>query len=231
MSANAQKTPFVSTQSRFAEGKARDALQKTGKSLPCSVVKVSGAIITVRFEVQSGFTLPNVTVPLFGPEYIRYPIQPGDKGLVFAADAYLGGMSGLGGGVADLATRANLTSLVFFPMGNKFWSTVDPNSVTVYGPNGVVLRDTGSNSQIILTPSGIIVTGQNSVLIKCGQCSIQMTPTTITITDSIAHTSPATMNAAWNALTTWLNSHTHGDAQGGSTSAPLGAFNGSNVAP
>lgn len=160
---NVQKTPLTKSLNQFAKAKIQDAIQTTGRALPCSVVSVTGAIVKVKFEVQSGFTLPQVTVPLFGPEYIRYPIQPGDKGVVFAADAYLGGMSGLGGGVADLTPRNNLAALVFFPIGNKNWSVVDPQSVTVYGPNGVVIRDMGSAVTLTLTPGGIAIKGNVSI--------------------------------------------------------------------
>lgn len=228
---NSQKTPISKSLNLFAAKKAQDALQLTGKALPCSVVSVSGAIVTVKFEVQSSYTLPNVTMPLFGPEYIRYPIQKGDKGFTVSADAYLGGMSDLGGGTATMARRGNLSALVFIPIGSKKWTPVDPNAVTIYGPNGVVMRDTNSKSTIILLPAGIAVTGQNYVNIICGQCSIKMTPTQMTITDPVANTSPATMNAAWNALTTWLNTHTHPDPQGGTTGAPSSPYTGGNVAP
>lgn len=157
MADNSQKTPFALTMNRFASGKAQDAIQGLGKALPCSVVSVSGAIVTVKFEVQSEFTLPNVKMPLFGPEYIRYPIQAGCKGVAFPADASLAGMSGLGGGVADLTAPANLSALVFFPIGNANWSSVDPNAVTVYGPNGVVLKDTGGGTTVTLTGGGIVI--------------------------------------------------------------------------
>lgn len=156
---NAQKTPYVESANALATKKALDALQGLGHELPCSVVKAVGAIVTVKFEVQSGFTLPNVTVPLFGPEYIRYPIQAGDKGVVFASDAYLGGMSGLGGGVAGMAAPGNLSALVFFPIGNTKWFTVDPGAVVIYGPNGVVLQDSGKKVTFTLTPSGIAIKG------------------------------------------------------------------------
>src|ERR1700743_7474 len=123
MTDNAQKTPFQRSMNRFAEQKALSAIQITGKSLPASVVAVDGSIVTVKFEIQantsnSPFTLPNVTCPLAGPECIRYPTQSGAKGMVVSADAYLGGMSGLGGGVASLGLQANLSALVFFPFGN-----------------------------------------------------------------------------------------------------------------
>lgn len=231
MADNALKTPLTKSLPQLAERTALQAIRRTGRALPCSVTKVSGAIVTVKFEVQSGFTLNPVTMPLFGPEYIRYPIQKGDKGFTVPSDVYLGGVSGLGGGTADMSQRGNLSTLVFLPIGSKTWSEVDPNAVTIYGPNGAVMRDTNSRSTVILTPQGIIITGQNFVNIICGNCSIKMTPTQITITDPTAHTSPATMNAAWNALVAWLNAHVHSDPQGGTTGVPTDAFNGGNIAP
>jgi phage baseplate assembly protein gpV len=160
MSGNFQKTPFTDSMNRFAEGKAAAAIQLLGRELPCSVVSVNGAIVTVKFEIQSGvLTIPNVTVPLFGPEYIRYPIQPGDKGVVSSADAYLGGMSGLGGGTAELdQPPSNLSALWFMPIGNINWTKVDPQAVVIYGPNGVVIRDSASKSVITLTPSEVTIT-------------------------------------------------------------------------
>lgn len=163
MSNNSQKTPLAQSLNRFAEKKWNDAFQLTGKALPCSVVSVSGAIMTVKFEVNTTFTLPNVTIPLIGPEYIRYPIQKGDMGVVFPADARLSGVSGIGGGVADLSMPANLTALVFLPCSNMNWTTVDPQAVTIYGPNGVALRDTGSESKVVITPSGIAMTTSGSI--------------------------------------------------------------------
>ncbi|MEX3914895.1 hypothetical protein AB4Y43_01425 [Paraburkholderia sp. BR10872] len=233
------RIPLAPALNEFAAKSINDAFQMTGKGLPCSVVSVSGAIITVKFEVNSQFTLPNVTVPLFGPEYIRYPIQKGDKGAVVPFDAYLGGMSGLGGGVADLTQRANLSTLVFLPIGNKLWTSVDPNAVTIYGPNGVVLRDTGSNSIITLTPSSIAIVAPNQIQLKTGSTTMTLTPTGWSITgsngslsDGSHTTSVSLMNSTWAALLAWLDGHEHSNGNGGAntgvptTSAPTG-----NIAP
>lgn len=157
MSGNVQKTPIGISLNRVATAKAKDAIQVLGKSLPASVVSVRGSIVQVKFEVASDFTLPNVTIPLIGSEYVRPPIQPGCKGVVIAADAYLGGMSGIGGGVADLTPRANLTALIFSPIGNSGWTTVDGNAVVIYGPNGVVLKSQDGATTLTLTPGGIHV--------------------------------------------------------------------------
>lgn len=159
MSNNAQKTPLGLSLNRLATKRVLDAFQVAGQALPCSVTAVNNSIVTVKFEILSGFTLPSVTIPLVGAEYIRYPTQVGDKGVVFAADARLAGVSGIGGGVADLSTPANLTALVFLPVGNMNWTaTPDPQSVVLYGPNGVRLQDTGASSTVVLTPSGIAMT-------------------------------------------------------------------------
>ena len=208
MTGNVQKTPFGGYLNVFAETKIQQQLQLTGKALPCTVVAVSGAIITVNFQISSRFTLPQIQVPLFGPEYIRYPIQVGDKGCVFAADARLGAMTGLGGGVADLSAPGNLGALVFFPVGNKTWSAVDPNSVTIYGPNGVTLYDTGKNSSLTLTPNGIVMVGKNTITatvgnaeasiaaalisLSIGSISVQVTPAGIVLNGPVQINGPIT---------------------------------------
>ena len=163
MSDNSLKTPLGSALNAFTRNKIADAMQLAGRSLPCSVVEVDGQIVTVKFELNSPFTLPQVTMPIFGAEYIRFPTQVGDRGFVVPADAYLGGISGLGGGVADLSQRANLSTLVFFPIGQKNFTAVDPNAVVVYGPNGVVLRNTASDTVFTLTPSGLDITTTGTI--------------------------------------------------------------------
>lgn len=179
MSNNAQKTHYVQSINRFAEKKALDAIEVLGKSLPCHVVAVSGSIVTVKFDVNSVFTLPDVTCPMMGPEYIRYPTQVGDLGIVVSADYYIGGVSGLGGGVANLSLRANLSALVFIPIANtgkdttKNWPpTDDPNALVLYGPDGVIIRTIDKKS--------VITVGETSVVIKVGD------NTTVTVgTDSV----------------------------------------------
>lgn len=58
--------------------KIADAMQMAGKVLPASVVSRAGNMVTVSFLLRDiPFMLPQVTLPLFGPQYIRYPMQPG----------------------------------------------------------------------------------------------------------------------------------------------------------
>jgi hypothetical protein len=160
MANNAQKTPFQVSMNQFAAKKAANAIQNLGKSLPASVVSVDGSIVTVKFELtNTPFTLPNVTVPMFGPEYIRYPIRPGDKGTVVAVDARLGGQTGLGVGTASLAPAANLSTLFFMPLANKNWTVADsPDQVVIYGPDGALLRTIGGGSSLLVNNAGVQAT-------------------------------------------------------------------------
>jgi len=168
MADNAQKTPYGLSINRFARAKALDQIAQTGRSLPCQVVKVMGSIVQVAFQItaqpgQTPITIPNVTIPIIGFEYARPPIQVGCKGFTIAADAYLGGMSGIGGGTATTTQMGNLTALAFAPVSNSGWTTVDGNAYVIYGPNGVVLRDSGSAVVFTLTPSGIAITGNVTI--------------------------------------------------------------------
>lgn len=164
MANNAQKIPLQSALNRFAEKKVLSAIQQLGKALPCSVESIDPeftSCVTVKFELDSDpFTLPSVQVPVFGPEYIRYPLQVGDKGIVLSADARLGGISGLGSGTASLVAPANLTALFFMPIGNANWTApIDPDKLELYGKAGVILRTPTGTMSITVTQDNIILEG------------------------------------------------------------------------
>lgn len=154
-----QKTPLGQSLNRFAENKIASAINLMGKSLPCSVLSISGQIVTVKFEVQSGFTLPHVRVPVMTSEYIRLPIQIGCKGIVRPVDCMINNITGLGSNNApDLINPGNLSSLVFEPVANASWSTVPNNQTVIYGPNGVILANSNMTVKIDLTSTGVSVT-------------------------------------------------------------------------
>lgn len=176
-STNAQKTPFNATQNVFVQKKIADAIQVLGKALPAKVVSIAGSIVTVSFEVNAApFTLPQVTVPMEGCEFARPPIQAGTLGWVKSADARLGGVSGLGAGVANLTQPANLAALVFSPISNKNWSpTDDPNAYLLYGPNGFVFRNTDKDFSIVGSKSAasiIIKYGSAMLTVKDGEIDL-----------------------------------------------------------
>ncbi|MDE2104415.1 MAG: hypothetical protein KGL39_44665, partial [Patescibacteria group bacterium] len=102
---------------RNAIRRAQEAIQSTGNALPCHVVKVSGSIVTVAFDVNATpWTLPQVTIPKAESSWIRMPTQVGDKGVTMPADAYLGPTAGFSTGVSDLTQPGNLSALVFVPV-------------------------------------------------------------------------------------------------------------------
>lgn len=168
---NSQKTPLARSLNTFAERKISDAIQILGKALPCSVaaIPIAGVpIFEVKFEIQTDFTLPNVTVAMAGAEYIRFPIPVGCKGVVFPAATRLGGVNGLGSGVADLSTPANLSALTFFPLGNSEWTpSAFPNSLDLFGPEGVVVRNADGTILLKVTDDGVEITlpmGKNLII-------------------------------------------------------------------
>lgn len=178
---NAQKTPLVKTLGGAATRSALNEIKKRGRSLPGTVVSVDGQIVTINFEV-SGATIPQVTMPIYGAEYLRLPVQPKDLGAAFPVDVYMGGISGLGSGTATQTLQGNLSTLVWFPVGNKNWTPVDPNALTAYGPNGVVLRDTASHTVLTLTPSGIVVTSSSgSISMSAGGHTLVIDSTGVVI--------------------------------------------------
>lgn len=231
---NYQKTPVGTSLSRIARQAVDTAIHKFGKELPCSVVSVNGAIVTVKFEINDPtLTIPNITIPVIGSEYVRLPIQKGDKGKTIASDAYLGGMSGLGGGVATMRAPANLEALVFSPIGNKTWVQVDGNAVVIYGPNGVVLRDTNSGAVVTLTPTGINCTVGGTTFVITAASITATTPvftvnapsinlngainqTAGTGTGAVHMVGPVTVVNNVTAGTISLETHVHGGVQPGS---------------
>lgn len=136
-------------------------MSQLGQNLPASIVAIiSPGIVQVKFEVTNlPYTLPQVICPIEGSEFIRIPIAPKMLGWVKAASVSLGGVSGQGGGTANGALpEANLSAVVWSPVGNVAWSpTDDIEAVLIYGPNGVVIRDKASNCKIVLTKTGIDV--------------------------------------------------------------------------
>ncbi|HFI5644358.1 TPA: hypothetical protein ACGQVP_005441 [Raoultella planticola] len=230
------KLNYASSMNRFTERKIEDALQKSGKVLPASVVKQTGNMITVSFELRDiPYVLPQVTIPLFGPQYIRYPMQPGDKGIVIPADTYIGGVSGQGGGIADMTPPANLSALVFLPISNTEWQDVDGQVVTVYGPEGITLRDSDSNTTFLLKPDSIAISTPDSFKVTVGETVFSLTGSKWSLSgeaghlqDSVASTSPEIMYVGWQSLLTWLNSHEHSNGNDGNdTGGPTSTFNGS----
>lgn len=171
MASNAQRTHYALYLNRFAQQKAMEAIDKLGMALPCSVVEVSGSIVTVNFEVNAApFTLPKVTVPIATSIYRREPTQIGDLGIVLPADVYIGAISGLGGGTPNLDLPASLSALIFQPVASANWDPpTDPNKYEIWGPDGFVIRTGDRSTSITGDASGttilnnVVITGNLTV--------------------------------------------------------------------
>jgi len=167
MANNAQKLNYGVNDARTANKQSAGRIQDYPKDLPASVVSIdkTNTIMTLKFETQGTalgpWTLPNVTMPLLGSEYIRFPIkpasgqQPGDKGVLTSASANLGNISGLGASTpANFTYPGNLAPLVFMPTGNEnFTPTDDQTALMGYGPTGTIHRDTNKKAKHVVHPT------------------------------------------------------------------------------
>lgn len=171
MSNNALRTPLWQSLPQLIDSRIADAFQKTGKALPCQVIAVTGAIVTIEFTVQSGFTLPNIQVPVGMSKYVQLPIMPGDQGVVFPCDTSIANVSGLGAGVPDLTQPGNLSALVFFPVSNAEWVSLGPGILGLVGPLGFSFSS--GNSSIVATNDALAITfGGHSIILSAAGIAI-----------------------------------------------------------
>ena len=206
-----------------------------GKVLPASVVSRAGNMVTVSFLLRDiPFMLPQVTVPLFGPQYIRYPMQPGigDR----PPGGYVSGRYQRTGRrycrphAAGQSQRAGV-----LPISHTEWESVDGQVLTLYGPEGVTIRDAGSKTTFLLTPESITIATPEQFKVTVGSTvltltngSWSLTGQSGTLADGQASTSPAIMHEGWQQLLTWVNSHQHSNGNGGqNTGGPTTSFDGS----
>jgi len=166
---NFLKTPLASSLLQLSGQRASDALMSLSKAMPCQVVSRQGQIVTVSVAMQQGgvggpWTLKQLVVPIHTSLYDWVPFAKGDLGLLAPSDFYLGGVSGLGGGVADYGQRGNLSSLAFIPVANNGWTAPGGSGNdtfrVVQGPGGVLVQDLQSKSSVKLAPGVITITVQ-----------------------------------------------------------------------
>lgn len=225
MSDDFSKLWFQQNLNRTAVNKAQQAIGTIGRALPCRVTAVNGAIVTVEFELDSApWTLPPITIPKAESPWIRMPTQVGDKGVTMPSDAYLGGVSGLGGGTADMRRRGNLSALVFVPVSNASSGPIDPNAAQVQGPNGAIIRTTeGPTSSIVTSQSGTTITFETTTLvINAAGITLTVGGQTFTWGGSQA-VSTLPIKAPDVILPNGaVNPHFHADPQGGNTGPMTG---------
>lgn len=129
------KKHFTASLNRFTDQKLAQNNEKNGYAWPCHVISVSRSLVTVAFDVQTPFALPQVTCAISESKYVRLPIQVGDTGVAVNASAMLGGITGLGGNLASTTTPFNMAALFFIPLSSSTWPSVNPSSVVITAPN------------------------------------------------------------------------------------------------
>lgn len=157
---NYSKMWLQSSLNRGAVARAAEAIEIMGEGLPCRVTAISGSIVTVAFEVdQPPWSLSTVTIPKAESNWIRSPTQVGDKGVAVPGGAFLGAISGFGGGTATLALQGNLSNLYFLPIASTaFTPPPDQNKALIQGPAGVVAQTSDGNVVLTLSASGLTLT-------------------------------------------------------------------------
>jgi len=167
MSNAAQKFPLQVSLGNIAKKGANDAISLLGMSLPCSIVSVSGAFVTVKFEILSDYNLPQIQVPVLGSLYVREPLQAGDKGVLIPCDASIAGITGQDGSTADMSPPANLSGLMFLPIGNMNWKSVDPSMLTLTGLSDLMVRNNSHQLQLedINTAWNTLISDINALLL------------------------------------------------------------------
>lgn len=164
-----------------------DLIQNQGRSLPCKVVGVTGALVTVAFQVNAApLTLPQITIPKAESNWIRMPTQVGDLGWTVPADAYLGGVSGLGGGIATLQQPGNLSALVFMPISSANAAPGNQNAAYMQGPDGAIIQTTtGTASSAVISQSGTVLTfGSSTITINGSEITMLAGGKTVTLNSS-----------------------------------------------
>jgi hypothetical protein len=198
MSNNAQKQPLAQLLNGIAKSGGIDATEHLGYSLPCEIKEVHHDTneVTVKFLVQSGWTIPDVKIPIAMSEYVRIPYQVGDKGYCNAMDTR--------NTDANMVQVGNLTGLVFVPISQKDWSTTDKDRLTLYGKTAVDIKGTSGGTVTITVEDGkVTITGD------------------VKITGDVTVTGKITATGDIKAGIISLQNHKHGGVMSGnSTTTP-----------
>ncbi len=218
---NFHKLWIQDTLNRHTVNRVSQIIENTGRALPCSVTAINGSIVTVKFEVESQWTLPEVTIPKNESPWVRSCTQVGDKGYCAPADYYLGGISGLGGGTADLSKRGNLSTLVFTPVSNISSPPDDVNSVQLTGVDGFIVRTVNKVCSMIGTLTTLTLTCAGYTLV-INSSGITLTAPTTNVDGNLVVSGTITGNGTGGATMSGPISST-ASISGSSLSAGNGA--------
>lgn len=246
-----QQFPLQKSLNDLAIDKALKVIEDIGKSLPCTVKKVTGSILTVSFDLESSpWTLPMIDIPKAESNWIRMPTQVGDKGIAVPAGSYLGETSGMGTLPLNMQKNpGNLGALYFVPISNITSPPPNQNIALMQGVAGATMQVAPSGQQGEVTSSAAV--SPQGVTINFGEMQITMDGTngikltnggTLTVGTSIVisaggasiniSSGSITLSAGGGTVTigatglsvngTDFLTHIHGNGnQGGNTTPPI----------
>ena len=217
-----QKIPLTNSLSNFTKQEVNNGLSNLGQIYPCKVISVGldgsgNTVVTVNFEINpvsstgSPITFPPVTMPIAESQYIRIPVQVGDAGIAISASVRLGGISGLGTGKAPLAPASNLGGLVFLPISNTAWETLDPNAVVISASNGAIIRTDDGKAVVTIADDKSTIAYQSINLVINGS--------NVTINGNLQVNGTINSTGDISAGSVTMKTHTHQvvGVQGGSS--------------
>lgn len=193
---NSQKYPPLQALAEMQNNLIDNRLAIKGKQLPCYVVDVDNQFVTVHFDMlPDGLVYPEVKIPIMGWEYIRIPVQKGDKGFTLAADASLRNVSKQGG-VSNRSSLPSLTPLVFVPIANTQWSKENGGKVVIIAPTGSIIK-TKDGSHVITVDSNKIEVKTPDTSIVSDSSGVNITASNIFLNGTVHINGPVvTDNAA-----------------------------------
>lgn len=196
-----QKIPLAISLANFTEQSVQEGLSGLGQVYPCTVKEVGvdgegNTVVTVNFEINpvsstgNKITLPPVTMPIAESSYIRLPVQVGDTGIAISASVRIGGITGLGTGLAPLSPASNLGALVFLPVSNVNWDTLDPDAVVINAPNGSIIRTEDGKA--------IVTVAKDKITVAYGSTTMVVNNSNVTITGNLVVNGSITGNNGFN---------------------------------
>lgn len=159
------KTPVAYAANRHIAARVNALAVLTGKGLPCVVTEVLIGLVKVKFQVQSIFNLPELTMPVSGgTQFFRAPIQVGEVGRAIPTGVPLSSITGQATSTPNLGRVGNLETMAFEPLSGPVWPT--PTGFTgakamIYGAgDGVVIQD------IAVSPATVITITKDTIILK-----------------------------------------------------------------
>jgi hypothetical protein len=134
-----QKLPLKAALPGHTKAFIADNNQAIGKSLACHITgfpyqsggNINTSMVSVKFDVVANFTRPEIIIPVAMAKYVYFPLAVGDKGMAIAINADYGQITGLGGGIPLDDYTANMSGLIFLPIGNVAFDMVKNDLFTV----------------------------------------------------------------------------------------------------